>query len=100
VEQELRDTVRLSTADIDPTVKSWTDSIHRKIWCGGNIITSFSSGRQLDQSDAVRCLDGSYAYVLDRGHIIRDGHGKAVRMIGGTTNLTGRRGGECLAREQ
>ena len=29
-----------------------------------------------------RRVDGSYAEILDRGHVIRDEHGRAVRMIG------------------
>ena len=46
------------------------------------------------------CKDGSSAYVLDRGHIIRDTTGKAVRMIGGMTDLTERRKTEEKLREQ
>lgn len=32
--------------------------------------------------------DGRWAYVLDRGHVIRDEHGRAIRMVGGMTDLT------------
>jgi PAS domain S-box-containing protein len=35
--------------------------------------------------------DGSYANLLDRGHIIRDTHGRAARMIGGMSDLTERK---------
>jgi PAS domain S-box-containing protein len=35
--------------------------------------------------------DGSYANMLDRGHIIRDADGRAVRMIGGVSDLTERK---------
>ncbi|WOD39419.1 PAS domain-containing protein [Nodosilinea sp. E11] len=35
-----------------------------------------------------RCQDGRYAYVMDRGYIIRNDQGQAVRMIGGMLNLT------------
>src|SRR5690606_5498844 len=35
--------------------------------------------------------DGTYAYVLDRGYLIKDGSGKPVRMIGGMTDLTERK---------
>jgi PAS domain S-box-containing protein len=38
-----------------------------------------------------RRADGSYAYVQDRGHIIRDSDGRPVRMIGGTTDITERK---------
>src|SRR5690606_15193696 len=32
--------------------------------------------------------DGSYAYVFDKGFIIRDEKGKAIRMIGATQDIT------------
>lgn len=35
--------------------------------------------------------NGSYAYVLDRGIIIRDASGKAIRMIGAMTDITYRK---------
>lgn len=43
--------------------------------------------------------DGSMAWVLDRGFVIRDRDGKALRMVGGMTDLTERREAELeLAR--
>lgn len=43
--------------------------------------------------------DGRYAYVLDRGSVIRDNSGRAIRMIGGMANLTTRKEAELeLAR--
>lgn len=38
-----------------------------------------------------RRYDGSYAYVLDRGFLLLDAHGRAVRMVGGMTDLTSSR---------
>ncbi|HYW33057.1 MAG TPA: PAS domain S-box protein, partial [Gemmatimonas sp.] len=38
--------------------------------------------------------DGTHAYVLDRGYVIRDAAGRATRMIGGMTDLTARREAE------
>ncbi|MBD2110258.1 MULTISPECIES: PAS domain-containing protein [Cyanophyceae] len=35
-----------------------------------------------------RCHDGRYAYVMDRGYVIRNEQGQALRMIGGMLNLT------------
>jgi PAS domain S-box-containing protein len=32
--------------------------------------------------------DGSYAWVIDRGYIVRDAQGNAVRMVGSTMDLT------------
>lgn len=41
-----------------------------------------------------RRKDGTFAYILDRGHVIRDADGKPLRMIGGMTDLTERRASE------
>ena len=35
-----------------------------------------------------RCADGSYKYVLDRGFILKDKDGKALRMIGAIQDIT------------
>ena len=44
-------------------------------------------------TDEYRYLrkDGTVAHVLDRGYIIRDAGGKAVRMIGGMSDITERK---------
>ncbi|WP_373568720.1 PAS domain-containing protein [Pseudomonas sp. efr-133-TYG-103a] len=43
--------------------------------------------------------DGSYAEVLDRGHVIRNADGKAVRMIGAMLDLSQRRKAEIALRQ-
>jgi len=43
--------------------------------------------------------DGSYAEVLDRGHVIRDEDGRAVRMIGAMLDLTGMRSAQTALRK-
>jgi len=46
-----------------------------------------------------RRLDGSYAEVLDRGHVIRDASGQAVRMIGAMLDLSRTRSAETALRQ-
>lgn len=46
-----------------------------------------------------RRADGTYAPVLDRGYVIRDATGRAVRMIGAMLNLTGIRIAEAALHE-
>jgi len=41
-----------------------------------------------------RRKDGSLAYILDRGHVIRDAAGNPLRVISGMTDLTQRRAAE------
>jgi diguanylate cyclase (GGDEF)-like protein/PAS domain S-box-containing protein len=43
-----------------------------------------------------RRADDSYAYILDRGYLIRDEAGTAVRMIGSMVDITGRKQAELL----
>ena len=44
-------------------------------------------------------LDGTYAEILDRGHVIRSVQGKAVRMIGAMLDLTRVRAAEAALRQ-
>jgi len=43
--------------------------------------------------------DGTYAYVYDKGYIIRDEHGEVVRVIGATQDITGRKENEIILKE-
>jgi len=83
--------------DVDPTVKSWTDYIHPedliRVTDGIHQIIEHGDESWADEY-RFRRQDGSYAYVLDRGHIIRDDAGKAVRMVGGMTDQTERKRAE------
>jgi PAS domain S-box-containing protein len=46
-----------------------------------------------------RRMDGLYAEVLDRGHVIRNTNGQAVRMIGAMLDLTRSRSAETALRK-
>lgn len=43
--------------------------------------------------------DGQYAYIFDRGHVIRDEHGKVIRMIGAMQDITERKQTELELRK-
>src|SRR5690606_19630629 len=45
-----------------------------------------------------RKIDGGYAYVYDRGFIIRNEEGKAIRAVGAVVDLTERRRAEAELR--
>ena len=88
--------------EVEPTVKSWTDYIHpddlTRVTDGIHHVIDHGGEAWTDEY-RFRCQDGSYAYVLDRGHVIRDAGGKGVRMIGGMTDMTERRQTEDALRE-
>lgn len=89
--------------EVEPTSVSWESRIHPddrgRVMAG--IRTAIQSKAET-WSDEYRFTrkDGSHAYVLDRGYIIRDEAGKSVRMIGGMTDLSDRRAAEERLEEQ
>ncbi|MEA2734872.1 MAG: hypothetical protein QOE14_1323, partial [Humisphaera sp.] len=58
-------------------------------------------GHELSWVDEYRfrCADGSYKDVYDRGYVIRDAEGRAVRMIGAMLDITARKRAEEALRE-
>jgi PAS domain S-box-containing protein len=91
--------------EIEKTIDSWYNRVHpedrdRVIPGIHRLIAEAGT----DWSDEYRflCKNGRYAYVLDRGHVIRNAEGKAVRMVGGMRDLTERREAEAalLASEE
>jgi diguanylate cyclase (GGDEF)-like protein/PAS domain S-box-containing protein len=89
--------------DGDRTVKSWYDATHPddrdRVEAGMRRLIA-SGGESWSDEYRFRRRDGSYAEVLDRGHVIRDGAGKAVRMIGAMEDVTSRKEGEEKMRKQ
>jgi two-component system sensor histidine kinase/response regulator len=58
-------------------------------------------GQELSWVDEYRfrCADGSYKDVYDRGYVLRDVDGQAVRMIGAMLDITARKRAEEKSRE-
>ena len=80
--------------DSGATIVSWTTRLHPEDRHA--VVSSLRAAISSDVStwsSEYRFLrqDGAYAYVLNRGHIIRDDGGKGMRMIGGMTDLTDRK---------
>ncbi|HRJ47817.1 MAG TPA: PAS domain-containing protein, partial [Opitutaceae bacterium] len=80
-----------SLVEIAPTIDSWSERVHPE----DREAVNADVNRAIAQGDErwsgeYRFLrkDGSYAFIMDRGYIIRDAAGKAVRMIGGMTDVT------------
>ncbi len=77
--------------EVEPTIESWTSRIHPDDM--EQIVTDVH--KAIDAGDdwwsgeyRFGKSDGTYAFVLDRGYVIRDSAGVPIRMIGGMTDLT------------
>jgi two-component system sensor histidine kinase/response regulator len=79
------------TADLEPDSHSWTSRIHSEDI--ERVITSITRTIESETNNWVdeyrfRRSDGNYAHVVDRGFVIRAENGKALRMVGGITDVT------------
>lgn len=77
----------------DSTLDLWSDRVHPKDYQRVNdSLQKALSGTDTywSQEYRFRNNDGSYAYVFDRGYILRDANGKVIRMIGSLMDITER----------
>ena len=82
-----------SLDDRDPEATSWSDHIHpddREAVVGHMRAVIESDAVECEAEYRFLCKSGRAAYVLDRGHIIRDPDGRPTRLIRGMTDLTER----------
>jgi PAS domain S-box-containing protein len=71
--------------------KWWFDNIHPEDSIKMSIkLYSFIEQKTDNWQDEYRfkCADNSYKYVLDRGFLLKDENGKAIRMIGAIQDIT------------
>jgi diguanylate cyclase (GGDEF)-like protein/PAS domain S-box-containing protein len=92
-----------SLEEIEPGPESWTLRIHPEEL--DQVTADFH--RIVDGSEnswaaeyRFRRKDGSYADIFDRGFVIRDAAGKAVRMIGAMQDITQRKQAEKRIKRQ
>ena len=77
--------------EVGKTSKWWFDKIHPEDSIKMSIkLYSFIEQKTEKWQDQYRfrCADGSYKYVLDRGFLLKDENGKAIRMIGAIQDIT------------
>lgn len=77
--------------EVGPDATWWTEHIHPEDQeCVVSRIYKQIDGDGKSWSDEYRFRrkDGSYAYILDRGYIIRDDGGKPLRMIGAKMDVS------------
>ena len=77
--------------DVGKTAKWWFDKIHPEDSVKRSIkLYSFISDKAEFWQDEyrVKCADGTYKYVFDRGFIVKDEEGNVTRMIGAIQDVT------------
>lgn len=91
-----------SPTEIEPVMESWTNFIHPDDV--GRVLDSLrkviDGGKDLWGSE-YRFIrrNGKVAHVIDRGFVIRDQSGKAIRMVGSMLDITDRMAMEQQLRE-
>ncbi|MCI0753523.1 PAS domain S-box protein [Teichococcus vastitatis] len=86
---------------VEPTGHWWIAQIHpedRERVARGIHAVIDGTGTSWTNEYRFRRADGSYAEVLDRGYVIRDGEGRAIRMIGAMLDLSRMRTAEAALR--
>jgi PAS domain S-box-containing protein len=89
--------------EVEPTIDSWYNRVHpdEREPVIADVHRAIDGGAASWSGEyRFRRKDGTFAYVLDRGHVIRDAQGKPVRIIGGMTDLTTRKQAEEKLQEQ
>lgn len=86
----------------DGTGGWWEERVHPKD--RGRVLSGLAAvldgkGELWEEEYRFRRADGSYAHVLDRGIVVRDGEGRPIRMVGAMADVTERRKTERVLRE-
>jgi len=84
------------------TSESWTAALHdqdrERVLAGIHAVIEGTGEKWADEYRFIRA-DGSCAQVIDRGSVIRDGEGRAVRMVGSMVDVTVQRELEAQLRQ-
>ena len=93
----IRDTFRYPADRVGLAVDWWCERLHPedRERVEGSLQALIASDRETWSAEyRFLCGDGQYAYVLDRGYVMRDNSGRAIRMIGAMMDLTARKQAE------
>ena len=82
---------------LDRSIQSWYQGIHPddqgRVIAGVHRVIG-AGGESWSDEYRFRKQDGGWVHVLDRGQVIRDDSGRAVRMIGAMADITSRKSAE------
>lgn len=84
--------------EVEPHVSSWQKAVHPDDWPIINAaLDPHLAGLtpHYECEHRVRCKDGSWLWILDRGKVVKRAEdGRALRMVGTHDNIQGRKEGE------
>ncbi len=91
----LMDVYGHSSNDLIRNIHDWADFIHpqdkEKVIANIEYYTNSTTETAFNFEYRFRKEDGNYAYINDKGYIIRNSAGKALRMIGAAEDITERK---------
>lgn len=90
-------------SDVESSIASWTSRLHPE-----DADRVLAHRRQVIHSEdnfwsdeyRFRRANGSYAYIFDRGNVIRNDDGQPVRMLGAMVDITARKEAEKVQQQQ
>ncbi|MGG6238110.1 PAS domain S-box protein [Nodosilinea sp. AN01ver1] len=89
--------------EIGTSLDEWDSRVHPddRAGCYADMEKHFDGERSVYQKEyRIRCKDGSYTWILDRGKVMeRDEHGQPLRVIGTHSDISERKQAE-IQREQ
>ena len=101
--EDLESLVGIAQSEVSQGPASWADRIHPDE-CEAVLASVHDSIQSHDDMWSsqyrFRGVDGSYMWVQDRGFIIRNAQGEALRMVGGMSDLRAQKQIEAYAMEE
>jgi PAS domain S-box-containing protein len=88
--------------EVSDTLEEWSGRIHPDDYTAVMAVLDehFAGITEFFEVEyRVRCKDGSYLWILDRGKALRDAAGQVIRMAGSETDITQRKLAESALRE-
>jgi PAS domain S-box-containing protein len=99
--QGLLDVLGYRPEEAEPTLNWWTERIHpddrQRVY--KEVSDAVANRSDFATEYRVRHKNNQYLYVWDKGLIVRNGMGKAVRVVGSTLNITDRKQAEIARQE-
>jgi PAS domain S-box-containing protein len=93
----------VAPGEVDPALEWWAGRLHpedrERVVRGLHAVIDGDGAHWTDEY-RFRRVDGSYIIINDRGYVVRDTRGKAVRMVGALLDITGRKVAEQEARRR